>query len=477
MFLKTRQLNFVVVAIAVFWGATIGLTPANAWQDYDFNNDILVILKQRCLTCHSGDNREGDLWLDSREAMLAGGHTGSPLLGKVEESELLARIESTEAGYRMPKDGPPLTDQQQKTFRKWVADGAPWPEPTSRSGNSPGAEKNFADKAGDLWLKMARRYEEPSWMYASWIVIPAVIIAFFMLLHRVLYRRRQRLKDESPLQPLLRSWLSGLAWLGIICLAALSAFLWGRVEEGQTEISDLKKFGPPKKLQKTFGVSFDEPPKVVRPMHPKRLGGRYYRGNDERNKALFNEGFYRTADMHVQLVDGDGKPVDYDTQVDPSSLAIEFRFDRSKGATKKLFSKRVLQTGFISSSWGGTEKATDRVLFQPIGGEDHWAVTFPLKLSGEGPFRGDLFIYYGPLERNRIHYQIRYDIRIDPDDGSLDPESEVWMGSTYDLGGRVISGRGGQILLDRWFDFRPIPEIEGKNADSPELLGLPEHLK
>jgi len=240
----------------------------------------------------------------------------------------------------------------------------------------------------------------------------------------------------------------------------------------------LEKEGPPKKqLQQRPGISFDAPPQVAKPIHPRRLGGPYYRGNDERNEQLFNNGFYRTANMNLQLVDADGSSVDYDSQIELESLAIEFRFERSKGATTQLFSQRLLQSGFISSSWGGTEKSTDKVLFKQDGSEDRWSVTFPLKLKGEDPiFQGELFIYYGPLERNRIHYKIAYDLRL-ASDGTLDPKSEVWMGSAYNLGGRVISGQGNQILIDRWFDFRPIPEIEGKNADSPELLGLPEHLE
>ena len=473
--MKTRQLN-VVAIFAILIGSALGLRDGKAQDDYDFHTDILPVLKQRCFSCHSGENREGDLWLDSKNSMLSGGHTGSRILGDVEESELIARIESTEEGYRMPKDGPPLTVEQQKAFRNWVADRAPWPQLKAASqGESAKPPKSFAEKSGDLWLTLATAYESPSWKYASWIVIPAIVVIFFFLLNRILYRRRQRRKGEPEQRPFIRGWVSFFAWPLFIALTACCAFLWGRVEENESEISQLKKLGPKLELTKTFGASFDKPPKVARPLHPKRLGGTYYRGNDERSSQLFNDGFYRTANMEVLLVDGDGNTVDYDTHADRDSLAIEYRFQRAKGATTKLFSKRVLKTGFMSSSWGGTAKSTDKVLFRRID-DDNWAVTFPLNLSDDGPQSGDLFIYYGPFERNRIHYQIRYDLRFEPD-GTLNKESEIWMGSAYNLSGRVITGNEGQILLDRWFDFRPIPEIEGKNADSPELLGLPEHLE
>ena len=50
------------------------------------------------------------------------------------------------------------------------------------------------------------------------------------------------------------------------------------------------------------------------------------------------------------------------------------------------------------------------------------------------------------------------------------------MGSLYNLNGRVLVPRGEKILLDRWLDWRPIPEIEGSHTQDPKLLGLPEHL-
>ena len=77
---------------------------------------------------------------------------------------------------------------------------------------------------------------------------------------------------------------------------------------------------------------------------------------------------------------------------------------------------------------------------------------------------GDLYVYYGPLERNRIHYAIHYDLVFDGNTISMG--SELWMASTYNLNGRVLIPNQKDILLDRWFDFRPIPEIpESDNSE------------
>ena len=74
----------------------------------------------------------------------------------------------------------------------------------------------------------------------------------------------------------------------------------------------------------------------------------------------------------------------------------------------------------------------------------------------------------------RPHFGIRYDVRVR--EGAISKESELWMGSLYTLGNRVLIPDENKILLDRWFDWRPIPIIEGEPVTDPELLGIEEHL-
>ena len=92
---------------------------------------------------------------------------------------------------------------------------------------------------------------------------------------------------------------------------------------------------------------------------------------------------------------------------------------------------------------------------------------------------GMIYVFHGAQEVDghpgRVHYGIVYHISIEGD--RISPDSELWMGSLYNLNGRVLVPSEKTILLDRWFDFRPIPEIEGENTTSPELLGIPEHMK
>ena len=90
-----------------------------------FNRDIRPILSDNCVLCHGpdGNRREADLRLDVRDVALE--HLAI-VPGKPDESELVARIDSSDPDMLMP---PPdshkqLTDQQKATLRRWIAEGA-----------------------------------------------------------------------------------------------------------------------------------------------------------------------------------------------------------------------------------------------------------------------------------------------------------------------------------------------------------------
>ena len=102
--------------------------------DVDFTRDVRSILSQYCLKCHGPDDasRKAGLRLDRRESALAPLNSGSRAIVPTnpDESELVARIESTEEGYAMP---PPsanlkLSREQVATLKKWVAEGAEYRE-------------------------------------------------------------------------------------------------------------------------------------------------------------------------------------------------------------------------------------------------------------------------------------------------------------------------------------------------------------
>lgn len=454
----------------------VQVAESNDGASVNFRKDILPILQSKCFQCHAGENREGDLLLDSRAGMEAGGHTGSEILGSVSESELLRRITSREDGYRMPKEGPSLTKDEAENFRLWIADGAPWPPVKSGLEPLKKSNRSWPDRLAQTWIAAGEQYQKPSRRYLVWLLVPVAGIVLLVGLQGMSRRRRERRSGLSNPASKAAKPLHMLIFFAAIGLMSVIAFLFGRLEEQRSQIATLKQLGPPSQKRSAPNVSdFSVAPEVQRPMHLPRLGGDYYRGNDERNQSLFNGGFYRTANLNVQLVDREGNSVDYQTDCSTGKLAIRFRMERAAGATRELFTQRLLGSTFASSSFRGTESADDKVMLQSEGDLDHWALTYPIEISESGQASGELYLYYGSLDRNRIHYMIHYDLKR-TESGKLDPTSEVWMGSAYNLAGRVIVPGEDEIPLDHWFDFRPIPEIEGENSVSAELLGLPEHL-
>jgi hypothetical protein len=62
-----------------------------------FENEVRPLLSKRCYECHSGDNANGDLQVDSLAALLKGGESGPAIVrGKPDESALVDAINDYE---------------------------------------------------------------------------------------------------------------------------------------------------------------------------------------------------------------------------------------------------------------------------------------------------------------------------------------------------------------------------------------------
>ena len=98
----------------------------------DFAREVQPILSENCFHCHGPDqkDRKAGLRLDTRDGALKGGRSDVPAIiaGKPADSELIARIHSTDKEEMMP---PPdekktLTAAQKEILRSWISDGAPY---------------------------------------------------------------------------------------------------------------------------------------------------------------------------------------------------------------------------------------------------------------------------------------------------------------------------------------------------------------
>jgi len=114
--------------------AALLAAPGLPAAEIDFSRDIQPILAENCYHCHGPDApaRKGKLRLDVRDAALAPAGSGyaSIVPGNPEESELIARIFSTDPDEVMPShdSNRKLTADQKDLLKRWVAEGAKWGE-------------------------------------------------------------------------------------------------------------------------------------------------------------------------------------------------------------------------------------------------------------------------------------------------------------------------------------------------------------
>ncbi len=93
-----------------------------------FERRIRPVLIDHCYTCHSGDDAENGLRLDSRQGLLKGGLFGPAIVpGNLEAGLLLGAIEYTRPELQMPPDYK-LDSSVIADFKRWISAGAPYPE-------------------------------------------------------------------------------------------------------------------------------------------------------------------------------------------------------------------------------------------------------------------------------------------------------------------------------------------------------------
>ena len=116
-----RQLAFLCASVAFLASGSIVLADA---KNPTYDEDILPIVKQHCITCHSNDKQKGDLNLATYASMQKGGSAGvvvkagDPMKSHI--YTLSAHIEQP----KMPPEGNKMPDAQLATLKLWVEQGA-----------------------------------------------------------------------------------------------------------------------------------------------------------------------------------------------------------------------------------------------------------------------------------------------------------------------------------------------------------------
>lgn len=462
-------------------------------QEVSFENEILPIFRQHCFECHGEGNSEGELSLESVSAMIRGGHTGSPILSAdLGNSELYLRITSLSEGYRMPKRAKSLPQRDIEKIAQWIKQvSTSIPDDQFVSADlqeNPVASASRGVASGSAGYSFGNSSQSTSLLQGmqpaqlAMFAIGAAVILFlvFALFYGMTDRSGKR-KYSRHIRKTTASMAMLIGVVSSILLVSLGYFYWRTgelIKENYALRAELRSHNPV--MPPTIEVSKSNLPMPPHPMHPQRLGGQYYRGNDERNELLFNGGFYRTATIDLHLVDSKGNRLKWGSDA-KDDLLIEVTIQRAPNATKELFSERVHNLLTLQHYCQTRPMSNCKMKFEVVKKDDLWTAKVPLPKFGqweENQAEGMIYLMYGvqPGEKQapRPHFAVRYDLQQEGD--RISNESELWMGSMYTLGNRVLVPEGKKILLDRWFDWRPIPVIVGEASTDPKLLGTDDHL-
>ena len=109
------------------------LLQAQTASKVDFAKDVQPLLRQNCLTCHSGTQPASGLRLDRKSAVIS---RRGVVPGSAENSFLFHRISGNDYGMQMPPTGA-LKPDQIDTIKRWIEQGADWPDALANEAELP----------------------------------------------------------------------------------------------------------------------------------------------------------------------------------------------------------------------------------------------------------------------------------------------------------------------------------------------------
>lgn len=124
--------GFGVVAIGLI---SMRLGQVGAQEDASkpefYTAKVKPIFDANCARCHGGANHRGGLNMDTREALLKGGHDGAVIVPGDPSASLLVKLIRHEGPSSdpmpMPPNKPKISDEDIATVTKWVKAGAVMP--------------------------------------------------------------------------------------------------------------------------------------------------------------------------------------------------------------------------------------------------------------------------------------------------------------------------------------------------------------
>lgn len=96
-----------------------------------FETEVRPLLVEKCADCHGNNEVSGGLRVDSRNALIKGGDSGSAIIpGDVSESLLIQAVRRTGEMPMPPEEE--LSKHEVDVLQRWIELGAPWPDSSNR---------------------------------------------------------------------------------------------------------------------------------------------------------------------------------------------------------------------------------------------------------------------------------------------------------------------------------------------------------
>lgn len=118
-------MRILLLASALTLAAT---APALAQQKKartTYDEHVLPILKDKCVSCHNQDKKRGGLVLNNYTALMQGGSSGASVKAGDPDASLLYKVMAHTSEPFMPPSSPKLPDATLKVVKDWIAGGAP----------------------------------------------------------------------------------------------------------------------------------------------------------------------------------------------------------------------------------------------------------------------------------------------------------------------------------------------------------------
>jgi hypothetical protein len=149
--------------VAVLFLCALGLRAQDAAEHFEMH--VRPVLAKNCYGCHTA-SAMGGLRLDSREALLKGGQSGTAIVpGKPESSLLVQVIAHTHDKLKMPPSGK-LAETDIKLVADWVKAGAVFP---GRQPAIPAGEEITAEQRAWWSFQPVKKPALPSIKTAAWV--------------------------------------------------------------------------------------------------------------------------------------------------------------------------------------------------------------------------------------------------------------------------------------------------------------------